>query len=650
MDLNWEDKRWVAGALLAMYNRQELDEQAVQATTKRNDVGFNSTDAFFCSDVARKILAGQPFTEGRFLMTQKILKKYHGQISSMHSFPAVPETAFAEYKKKEQGQKVTGWLKLDEHKHLVFTPNIYPSKQIQPLGFKWNKPDWVSNRFSIGLVRQVIEMFGNVKVDQSVTDLVAQLTEKAKLPAEIENHSTLFTFQKEAIQFLNSTDRAMLALAPGLGKTASAVFAADLRSVTGVAETVKSFHRILIVAPLSLVVNWKREIARWVDQIADIWHGDPKTWMVHSRDFKWVITNYETLARHLETFERIHWDVLIADESVLVKNRKAKRTKAIKELAQKIKVVWELSGAPTTRFYSDMWAQLNILDHSRFSSFWRFAGRYCEIMQSQWGASIIGNKVGAAAMMQKDLVDCYFCRTQDQVLDLPEWIFTDQYIRMGEDQWDLYRGMEEDLVAELSDEPDDKILAGNILVQILRLIQLASNPVLLGGKDCGAKWKAVYEILEYEELPAIIWTNFVQTAQILETMLTGMKYSVGVLTGETSKTDLQKIVDQFQAGELDIIIAHPGVGKFGLTLTRARTVIYLERSYNGDDYYQSLHRVRRIGTTHSPHVIHLMAVGPKDEPTIDAVIHKVLSYRKDQNLKLTAGELRNILENNNGKV
>ena len=144
--------------------------------------------------------------------------------------------------------------------------------------------------------------------------------------------------------------------------------------------------------------------------------------------------------------------------------------------------------------------------------------------------------------------------------------------------------------------------------------------------------------------PVILWTNFLLTAQHLAEKLK-KKYSVGVLTGDTPAAIRQDIVEQFQANNLEILIAHPAVGKFGYTLTAGRTAIYVERSYNGDDYYQSLHRVKRIGTVESPYIIHLLSSKPgSNAPTVDRVIHQVLKSRKDNSIALTSGEIKSLFK------
>jgi hypothetical protein len=73
-------------------------------------------------------------------------------------------------------------------------------------------------------------------------------------------------------------------------------------------------------------------------------------------------------------------------------------------------------------------------------------------------------------------------------------------------------------------------------------------------------------------------------------------------------------------------------------------MFYLERSYNADDYYQSLYRPRRIGTEHSPHVVHLIADTPDGKPTVDWIIDRVLHYRAGESLKLTSGLFRELEE------
>jgi superfamily II DNA or RNA helicase len=326
-------------------------------------------------------------------------------------------------------------------------------------------------------------------------------------------------FQKQAIAFITKRKRALLALAPGLGKTLCAVMGA---------EQIKA-SRILVISPLTLMRNWRAEIKKWSGNNSAIWYKDPAKW---ERPEKWVITNYDTAIRHIMLLRDCAFDVIVVDESVLVKNRKAKRSNKVDMITDGVENVWLLSGSPTTKFYDDLYQQLYILNHRRFPSYWRFAETYCVIERNQWGTAIINNVRNADILLKHDLEDIYFARTQGQVLDLPDWIFDNYEVPMSDLQYKLYLEME--LIFKATLPEGDEILAPNVLAQLIRLVQFASNPMLVGGPDISTKWDSVSELLEYENKPALIWTSFKRTAEYMQDKLS-KHYRVRALTGDTKE-------------------------------------------------------------------------------------------------------------------
>jgi len=520
----------------------------------------------------------------------------------------------------------SGFLRI-ENGYLMFYPTVYPSSQLRIYGFSWISKikAWRAdlNRSSLSGVRKE---FSNITEDDDIKKWEAEYEKEIV----IETNVNSLEFQNEPIAFLLRRKRVLLALAPGLGKTFCSIMAAEKTDA----------RRILVVCPLSLTRNWQKEIKRWCGAESKIWHGHTSTW---GKSNKWVISNYDTVIRNNDVIILCDFDLIIIDESILIKNRKAQRTKLMTNIARNTEYVWLLSGSPISKFYDDMYSQLHLLYPRRFSSYWTFSERYCIIERNQWGTAVVGNAAGADREIHKDIDDIYYARTQNQVLNLPEWLFDDVEVEMEKEQQRMYNEMEETFLAELPDDSGE-VLALNVLSQLLRLIQFASNPILVGGPNESPKWDAVENMLEYEKLPCIVWTTFKATAHAMEAKLR-KKYRVASLTGDTPEKIRQGIVNRFQGEELDAIIAHPGVGKFGFTLTAAHTAIYLERGYSGDDYYQSLHRIRRIGTTESPHVIHLMSTKSDGTKTVDHVISKVLAYRKDSSIKITSGEIRGYFKN-----
>lgn len=638
-------------SLVGLYQFQTWDEAELGETREDNGVGFNAVDAPILTSFAKQVLDGKQLTEKQYALLASKIGKYRRQIESHGlSETAIPLTCTA-LRPSSSDSSADGFLEV-KNGVLRFHPQVWPTKHIKQLKFRWDPDDkvWFTQPH-LGVIRQVQEMFV-CDLDDSVVDWVTKATSTGDLPDWVGD-LPLFDYQREAVSFMLEKDRALLGLAPGLGKTLCSIVAAHEHG--GI---------VLVVAPLSLLATWRKEIRKWVGVPVAIWHGDPANWDKLELDADgrgWIITNYETVTGKLmkrpDDYAELRWDkvvftpkykfdkisTLIVDETVLLKNRKAQRSQAIRSLAPYFKRVYLLSGAPTAKFYDDMWAQVNALYPKRFSSYWKFARAYCIIDSNQWGMRIVANYPDADVQIQSDLADLYFARTQD-VLDLPEWIFEQVEVTLGDEQWKTYRQMQEEFVANLPDD-QGKVLSTSILAQMTRLIQIASNPFLIAGEglDHAAKWQAVLDMLDWVELPLIIWTEYIATAKQMQGELSQRGHRVGILTGETQPWDRERTVGMFQDGELDVIVAHPAVGKFGFTLTRARTAIYLERGFNGDNYYQSLHRFRRIGTEHSPVVYHMMAAGPKGETTIDHVIDKVLDFKRTSALKITSGIVRSVL-------
>lgn len=77
------DKTWAQRAVLRVYERQTLAEQAANVTTDANGIGFSGCDAEFLSSIASRLVKGHTLSEKQWLYTHKKISKYSGQIMSM---------------------------------------------------------------------------------------------------------------------------------------------------------------------------------------------------------------------------------------------------------------------------------------------------------------------------------------------------------------------------------------------------------------------------------------------------------------------------------------------------------------------------------------------------------------------------------------
>lgn len=464
----------------------------------------------------------------------------------------------------------------------------------------------------------------------------------------------LFDYQRDGVQFLVRRRRAMLSLSPGLGKTLTSSYAASMLEYVGL---------ILLVCPASLLHYWHSELTKWspslpLKPMPEIWHRETGTKPEHAElnnlsngkpcQF-WAITNPETVTRFTDEFlegGKPPWDLMIVDESIMYKHRETKRSEAIKKLAAAIPEVWLLTGAPATRYLDDMWHQFHILNDRGYGSYWRFAEQYCVVDENVWAKTVVANKRDAEEEIKDNFKDIYFARSQEQVADIPDWLMEDLDVPMKPKQEALYQKLQEELRIEIGDRDSSEIITvDNRFSLILRSLQIASNPVLLGADNTSGKWTALPELMEIYPGPFLVWVNFIRTGEMLQESLRQKfgENKVFMANGSTPMEERQVLVDNFQAGKMDALILNSTVGKFGFTLTKARTSFFMERGYD-DSYFQCLYRNRRIGTTFSPVVVNMRSVTRSGNRTIDHVIHDALDYRNSMIKKITIGDLRGILD------
>jgi len=440
MEINWSDPNSVLKSLLTLYEMQTEGEMSRETTVESNGRGFNSIDAPILTSFSKQLLSRGALSEKQYAIVLDTLPKYRNQIALLQCSTMVAMGNYAIY---TPPQKRDGTLEIVGDK-LVFIPEVYPSYKAKELGMTWNADvkGWTSPVRS-PIIEGLVRIFPTVDLDLTVTEYIEEKNKSLNLSPDV-HESKLFPYQKEAVQFCLKTKKCLLGMAPGTGKSATAIFAANELDC----------DRVLVIAPLTLTYTWRNQIKQWINEDAVIWHGNVDRWESFN---KWVITNYETVTRNMQDILNQGFKVVIMDESILVKNRHAKRSQAMKIIGKSCDYLWLLSGSPITKFLDDMWMQLNILDPKRFSSYWRFAENYCLIEKNYWGTAIAGNQEDAFDRLKLDISDIYHHVALDDVLDIPDWIFDNIEVPMSSVQYKLYLQMEKEFVADLPD--GDQVLS-----------------------------------------------------------------------------------------------------------------------------------------------------------------------------------------------
>ncbi|MEO2237248.1 MAG: DEAD/DEAH box helicase, partial [Candidatus Poseidoniia archaeon] len=181
-------------------------------------------------------------------------------------------------------------------------------------------------------------------------------------------------YQRAAIAFGMSHPSVLIADEMGPGKTIEAL---------GIINTDPKVKRVLIVCPASLKLNWARECERWLVDRGTVGIAG-KTF---PEDADVVIINYDILGKWKSKLRKT-FDVLVADECHYVKNKEAKRSKALYGVKAKRKLF--LTGTPILNRPVELWTIVSSLAPEEFDHFWTFAKRYCKPVKNRFGWEFTG--------------------------------------------------------------------------------------------------------------------------------------------------------------------------------------------------------------------------------------------------------------------
>lgn len=415
-----------------------------------------------------------------------------------------------------------------------------------------------------------------------------------------------------------------------------------------------SIELVLVVAPKGVVANWvseiqahlhpryERDVVVWEPSFTNKNKKRLKSFFLKDTKLKFFLMNVEAFStkkgldvagafvRRFETF-------MVVDESTTIKNRKAKRTKALCSLGREAKFRRILTGSPVTKSPLDLYSQIGFLspDILGFKSFFAFQNRYAVVQNRTIGWHSFNEIVGFQRLneLSEKLASFSFRVRKEDCLDLPQKIYSRRVVELTPEQNKAYSEIRSLALTRLSG--GELASTQNVLTQIMRLQQICCGYVRDDNdkvhKLASNRLKALLEAIEEVQGKAIIWSTWTQSildiAEALRERHGGNAITpvVATLHGETPVSKRQEIVEEFQdpGSTLRFIVGHPKTGGYGLTLTAASTVIYYNNGYDLELRIQSEDRAHRIGQTNNVTYVDLMSPGTIDEKIVLALRDKI---------------------------
>ena len=414
----------------------------------------------------------------------------------------------------------------------------------------------------------------------------------------------------------------------GLGKTWQVInIALAKRRINGYK------HCLIICGVNGLKWNWVKEIHTHSNEEAHILgqrgkkigsHGD-KLKDVNNIDNLpyFIITNVETLrddkiASALKGYCDDGTIGMIAiDEVHKCKNPTSQQGKGILKLDADTKIA--MTGTPLMNTPLDLYIILKWLGYERHS-FFAFKNHFC-IMGGYGGYQIVGYQ--NTNELREQLNEMMLRRLKEDVFDLPEKLFVDEYVEMDKDQSKIYAEILNDLrlnVDKIAETP-------NPLSQLIRLRQATGYTGILSTDiTVSAKLDRMEEIVEEAVAngkKVVVFSIWTQITDEVEKRL--RNYNPAVITGNTSDADRPIQENKFQTdNSCKVIIGTVGAMGTGLTLTAGTVEIFLDEPWTSAMKNQAVDRCHRIGTNENVTIYTLLT---KD--TIDERIHEIV-YEKEQ--------------------
>lgn len=427
----------------------------------------------------------------------------------------------------------------------------------------------------------------------------------------------LHQYQRDIANFILHQPNALVIAEMGLGKTVS-----TLMPVRWLQQN-KGCGPALILAPLRVVYNsWPDELANWAPLTGathHIIHGEGKTPYPPRVDF--YLSNYESLSYIIEKKLYKPCEVLILDESSLIKSHQTKRFKLLKKIQKHFKRVILLTGTPSpSGQLTELFTQTFMLDGGRSlsPSYWQFKNRYYEkqdFMGYDWQL-----RPGAKQDIEQKISPMVITLKAEDWLKLPPLIRSTVHVDLPEKAKAVYMEMEKEFLVLLD---NNIITAANAAVMSSKLRQITAGGIY--NEDGAytilhqAKIEALNELTETTDSNVLCAFQFKFEKTLLQRTFPKAEF----IDGSTSAAASSQTLKRWNHGKIKLLCCHPQSVGHGLNMQSGGNVlVWLSPDWSLERTQQMDARVYRQGQKNKV-FIYTMAC----KETIDNTIIQVLARK-----------------------
>lgn len=379
-----------------------------------------------------------------------------------------------------------------------------------------------------------------------------------------------------------------------------------------------------MIAPKKVAEGtWQKECQKWDHlqhlRVSTVLGSEKQRMAALNATADIYVINRENVTWLVDLY-RDQWpfDMVVVDEFSSFKSHSAKRFKSLAAVRPHINRFVGLTGTPSPNSLMDLWPQVYLLDggerlEKRFGG---FRDRYFR-PGARNGYVVYEYKLrdGAEQTILSKISDICISMKAEDYLTLPDCIDDEVPVVLSAQARKAYNTLERQMVLELD---DDDLTVTSAAALSNKLIQLANGALYDANRGVheihSAKIDALMELLEsLNGKPALLFYSFQHDKWRILEALRKTKLRVRTLNSVADQ-------DAWNAGEIDVLLAHPASCAYGLNLQQGGNhIVWFGLPWNYELYVQANKRLHRQGQTEKVIVHHLVVQDSRDEDVMKAL-------------------------------
>ena len=470
-----------------------------------------------------------------------------------------------------------------------------------------------------------------------------EAADKMEVPVPKTLNATLRPYQKDGYEWLMRLSQwgagACLADDMGLGKTIQTI--AYLLQMADQGPS-------LVVAPASVVSNWKNEIERFAPTLtaynmSEYYDRRPLVEQAEARDV--LICTYGLLVSQAGLINARSWNVVCLDEAHNIKNRGTKTSAACMEIQATHRLI--LTGTPVQNHLGELWNLFQFINPGLLGTYEQFSQKYIIPIENM-------EERNRQNQLQALVAPFMLRRTKQAVVkELPDKTEINLTVELTPQEMALYEVIRREAEQKFKEEGEQ--LSVNALAEITRLRRTAcsaelTDPTWTGGSSKVNAFKELVQDIVDGGHNVLVFSQFTGFLALIQKALEEIGLPYFYLDGSVPIKQREQLVADFQKGKRPIFLISLKAGGVGLNLTAANYVIHLDPWWNPAIEQQATDRAYRIGQTQAVTVYHLISHHTIEEKILrlhesKRAISESILEGADKNHRLTAKDMLDMLSN-----